>query len=106
MTHHDLAGRTRARLTPLAIGLALALSANLAQAEQHHPRATPRHLVDHQHHPLTRVTSLKERLRDKSGVNVDDELTRMIQLQNSYSASARVMTTVTQMFDDLLRLAG
>jgi len=63
MTHHDLAGRTRARLTPLAIGLALALSANLAQAEQHHPRATPRHLVDHQHHPLTRVTSLKERLR-------------------------------------------
>jgi len=48
--------------------------------------------------------ALKERLRDKSGVSVDDELARMIQLQNSYSASARVLTTVTQMFDDLLRL--
>ena len=53
----------------------------------------------------TTVTdALKERLRDQSGVNVDDELGRMIQLQNSYSASARVMTTVTQMFDDLLRI--
>ena len=55
----------------------------------------------------TTVTdALRERLRDQSGVNVDEELSRMIQLQNSYSASARVMTTVTQMFDDLLRLAG
>jgi len=55
----------------------------------------------------TTVTdALKERLRDQSGVNVDEELSRMIQLQNSYSASARVMTTVTQMFDDLLRLPG
>jgi flagellar hook-associated protein 1 FlgK len=53
----------------------------------------------------TTVTeALKERLRDQSGVNVDDELGRMIQLQNSYSASARVMTTVTQMLDDLLRI--
>jgi flagellar hook-associated protein 1 len=50
--------------------------------------------------------ALKERLRDQSGVNVDEELTRMIQLQNSYSASARVMTTVTQMLDDLLRIGA
>ena len=55
---------------------------------------------------ITVTDALKERLRDQSGVNVDEELSRMIQLQNSYSASARVMTTVTQMFDDLLRLAG
>jgi flagellar hook-associated protein 1 FlgK len=53
----------------------------------------------------TTVTdALRERLRDQSGVNVDEELSRMIQLQNSYSASARVMSTVTQMFDDLLRI--
>ena len=52
----------------------------------------------------TVTEALKERLRDQSGVNVDDELGRMIQLQNSYSASARVMTTVTQMFDELLRI--
>ena len=52
----------------------------------------------------TITEALKERLRDQSGVNVDDELGRMIQLQNSYSASARVMTTVTQMFDELLRI--
>jgi flagellar hook-associated protein 1 len=54
----------------------------------------------------TITEALKERLRDQSGVNVDDELGRMIQLQNSYSASARVMTTVTQMLDDLLRIGS
>ena len=54
----------------------------------------------------TVTDALKERLRDQSGVNVDEELSRMIQLQNSYAASARVMSTVTSMFDDLLRLAG
>ena len=54
----------------------------------------------------TVTDALKERLRDQSGVNVDDELGRMIQLQNSYSASARVMTTVTQMLDDLLRIGA
>jgi flagellar hook-associated protein 1 FlgK len=53
---------------------------------------------------VTVTDALKEQLRDKSGVNVDEELGRMIQLQNSYSASARVMTTVTQMLDELLRI--
>ncbi len=54
---------------------------------------------------VTVTDALKERLRDQSGVNVDDELSRMIQLQNSYSASARVISTVSQMYDELLRLA-
>lgn len=39
-----------------------------------------------------------------SDVNTDDEMARMIVLQNSYSASARVMQTATEMLDELLSL--
>lgn len=37
-----------------------------------------------------------------SGVNIDEELSNMVVLQNSYSAAARVMTTASQMYDTLL----
>jgi flagellar hook-associated protein 1 FlgK len=39
-----------------------------------------------------------------SGVNVDEELAQMVVLQNSYSASARVMTTASEMYDTLLQM--
>lgn len=39
-----------------------------------------------------------------SGVNVDEELAQMVVLQNSYSAAARVMTTASQMYDDLIQM--
>lgn len=39
-----------------------------------------------------------------SGVNVDEELSQMVVLQNSYSAAARVITTATQMYDTLLAM--
>lgn len=39
-----------------------------------------------------------------SGVNLDEELSQMVVLQNSYSAAARVMTTASQMYDTLLEM--
>jgi flagellar hook-associated protein 1 FlgK len=39
-----------------------------------------------------------------SGVNIDEELSQMVVLQNSYSAAARVMTTASQMYDTLLAM--
>lgn len=39
-----------------------------------------------------------------AGVNVDEELAQMVVLQNSYSASARVMTTASEMYDTLLQM--
>ena len=39
-----------------------------------------------------------------SGVNLDEELSQMVVLQNSYSAAARVMTTATKMYDTLLEM--
>jgi flagellar hook-associated protein 1 FlgK len=41
-----------------------------------------------------------------SGVNIDEELSQMVVLQNSYSAAARVITTASQMYDSLLAMVG
>lgn len=38
-----------------------------------------------------------------SGVNLDEELANTVTLQNAYSASARVVTIVNKMYDDLLQ---
>ncbi len=37
-----------------------------------------------------------------SGVSIDEELAQLVVLQNSYSASARIMTTASSMYDTLL----
>jgi flagellar hook-associated protein 1 FlgK len=50
------------------------------------------------------VNALKQRLEEKSGVNVDQEMAHLISLQTAYGANARVMTTAKEMFDMLLRI--
>ena len=37
-----------------------------------------------------------------SGVNVDEEMTSMLQFQRSYQAAARVVTTVDEILDTLI----
>ncbi|TGX54181.1 flagellar biosynthesis protein FlgK [Sphingomonas gei] len=39
-----------------------------------------------------------------SGVNIDEELSQMVILQNSYSAAARVISTASEMYDTLLNM--
>ena len=39
-----------------------------------------------------------------SGVNIDEELSQMVVLQSSYSASARVISTASSMYDTLLAM--
>ncbi|MDG2534046.1 flagellar hook-associated protein FlgK [Sphingomonas sp. HITSZ_GF] len=39
-----------------------------------------------------------------AGVNIDEELSQMVVLQNSYSAAARVITTANDMYDTLLNM--
>lgn len=48
--------------------------------------------------------ALNERLTGESGVNVDQEMALMVQLQNSYSANARVVTAIKEMLDALLSI--
>ncbi|WP_404479384.1 flagellar hook-associated protein FlgK [Novosphingobium sp. BL-52-GroH] len=51
-----------------------------------------------------RLSDTVDRRDSYSGVNIDEELAQMVVLQNSYSASARVMTTASQMYDTLLNM--
>ena len=48
------------------------------------------------------MTTLEARASSVSGVNVDEELANLVILEQSFNASARVLTTVTEMFDELL----
>lgn len=48
--------------------------------------------------------NLQEKTRSISGVNIDEEMSHMIVLQNAYSASARVITTSSKLFDELLNI--
>ncbi len=47
---------------------------------------------------------LVKRLASVEGVNLDEELSNMITLQSAYNASARMISTVKDMFDTLLNL--
>ena len=49
-------------------------------------------------------TQLENRYGEISGVSVDEELSKLVTIQSSFAASARVVTTVNSMYDDLLNL--
>jgi flagellar hook-associated protein 1 len=49
------------------------------------------------------VSALQQRFNSESGVNIDQEMSNLISLQNSYAANARVMTTIQQMMQSLLQ---
>ncbi len=49
-------------------------------------------------------SNLEERMKTASGVNVDQELARLIQLQSAYAANARVMSTAKEMLDALMQV--
>ena len=50
------------------------------------------------------VNALQQRMNSTSGVNVDQEMTNLLTLQNTYSANARVFSTVQKMFDTLFQM--
>lgn len=50
------------------------------------------------------VNALRERMTDSSSVNIDEEMAHLLQLQTAYAANARVMTTVKEMLELLMRL--
>lgn len=50
--------------------------------------------------------SLNDRAQSVSGVNLDEELAMTIIYQNAYSANARIVSIVNQLFDDLIGIMG
>jgi flagellar hook-associated protein 1 FlgK len=51
-----------------------------------------------------RLTEAQSRLSNLSGVNLDEELSNMIMYQKAYSAGARLLTTVNQLYDALFSI--
>lgn len=49
------------------------------------------------------LNTLKEKVTSISGVNIDDEMAHLLALQNAYSANARVMSSIKQMYDTLIQ---
>ena len=47
------------------------------------------------------LNTLQNKMNATSGVNIDDEMAHLLALQNSYSANARVMSTVKELYDML-----
>lgn len=50
------------------------------------------------------LNALQQRFNDGAAVNIDEEMSNLLNLQNAYAANARVMTTVRAMMDALMRL--
>ncbi|AWN45637.1 flagellar hook-associated protein FlgK [Methylobacterium terrae] len=50
------------------------------------------------------LSSARSRFGKESGVSVDEEMSKLIQLQTAYGANARVLTAARDMLDTLLRI--
>ncbi len=51
-----------------------------------------------------RLAEAQSRQSQMSGVNLDEELTNMMSFQQAYSAGARMLTVVGQLYDTLLQI--
>lgn len=49
------------------------------------------------------LNTLDKKMADTSGVNMDDEMAHLLALQNAYSANARVMSTVNDLYKSLMQ---
>jgi flagellar hook-associated protein 1 FlgK len=49
------------------------------------------------------LNTLQNKMSATSGVDIDNEMAHLLALQNAYSANARVMSSIKQMFDALLQ---
>ena len=49
------------------------------------------------------LNTLQKKVSQTSGVNIDDEMAHLLALQNAYSANARVMSSIKQMYDTLIQ---
>lgn len=50
------------------------------------------------------MEALDQKLSADYGVNVDDEMARLMELQNAYAANARVMSVIKELLDTLIRM--
>ncbi|MBR0696234.1 flagellar hook-associated protein FlgK [Bradyrhizobium lablabi] len=51
----------------------------------------------------TVLNTLQQKMNATAGVNIDDEMAHLLALQNAYSANARVMSSIKEMYDTLIQ---
>lgn len=59
--------------------------------------------VENQEMLLKNLTNLRESV---SGVNLDEEMSNMVAIQHGYNASARMISTISQMLDTIIKLGA
>ncbi len=50
------------------------------------------------------INAINDRMSETSGVNIDDEMAHLVEIQNAYAANARVMTAIREMLDMLMKI--
>ena len=50
------------------------------------------------------LSNLQQRFNEQAGVNIDQEMANLLNLQNAYAANARVLSTVADMLATLLKM--
>ena len=60
-------------------------------------------LGDEETQRLTMQT-LEDRLEAEYGVDIDEEMARLMELQNAYAANARVLASIQELLNQLLRI--
>ena len=50
------------------------------------------------------VGALQQRIHKESGVNIDEEMALLLELQNAYASTARVVTAIKEMTELLLNI--
>lgn len=61
--------------------------------------------TDHADQSSALASQASEALSNATGVNLDAEMTNMLNLENSYRTTAKLLTTVSAMFSALLEAA-
>ena len=86
--------------TPFNAGSALSdYATNLVSSQAEQSATTTSNLTTEQ----ALQSSLNTRVTAVSGVNMDTEMSLMLNLQNAYGANARVISTVQAMFTDIMQ---
>ncbi|MCB8838133.1 flagellar hook-associated protein FlgK [Aurantimonas sp. VKM B-3413] len=65
-------------------------------------RATTASDIDYQ---STLLTGTQDALSNKTGINLDEEMTHLLDLERSYQASSKIVATIGQMLDTLLNVS-
>jgi len=64
------------------------------------------HATDAAQRDRALAEALEFRAAGVSGVNLDEELARMVELQQAYTVAARIISVTDELFDELLGTVG